>query len=182
MPGRAGFPGAILMLQSVAWVGIYGLSFLTVLAASLPALLGTPRWPPLSPRPALRPGDRRGVVDPGAGPGGRDPAGNHADPLDTGDLAAPRPAVDPAEPEMGPGRRGRQFPAPPRPQRRPGDPPDRGGAVAGGGRSLSPRARCIAPPRDRRGRAGARLCHHRRGAGKPAAAARSRRSGTASRR
>ncbi len=37
-----GFPGAIMMLQSVAWIGIYGLSFLTVLAASLPALLGTP--------------------------------------------------------------------------------------------------------------------------------------------
>ncbi len=37
-----GFPGAIAMLQSVAWVGIYGLSFITVLAASLPALLGTP--------------------------------------------------------------------------------------------------------------------------------------------
>ena len=37
-----GFPGAISMLQSVAWVGIYGLSFLTVLAASLLALLGTP--------------------------------------------------------------------------------------------------------------------------------------------
>lgn len=35
-----GFPGAILMLQSVAWAGIYGLSFLTVVAASLPALLG----------------------------------------------------------------------------------------------------------------------------------------------
>src|SRR5215469_1744151 len=36
-----GFPGAILMLQSVAWVGIYGLSLLTVLAASLPAVFGT---------------------------------------------------------------------------------------------------------------------------------------------
>jgi apolipoprotein N-acyltransferase len=35
-----GFPGAIAVLQSVAWIGIYGLSFLTVLAASLPALLG----------------------------------------------------------------------------------------------------------------------------------------------
>ena len=34
------FPGAIAVLQSVAWIGIYGLSFLTVLAASLPALLG----------------------------------------------------------------------------------------------------------------------------------------------
>jgi apolipoprotein N-acyltransferase len=50
-----GFPGAIAVLQSTAWVGIYGLSFITVLAASLPALLGTPsivrlsavrRWAP----------------------------------------------------------------------------------------------------------------------------------------
>jgi apolipoprotein N-acyltransferase len=43
-----GFPGAILMLQSVAWFGIYGLSFLTVLAAVLPALLGTPSLAPIS--------------------------------------------------------------------------------------------------------------------------------------
>jgi len=35
-----GFPGALLVLQSTAWFGIYGLSFITVLAASLPALLG----------------------------------------------------------------------------------------------------------------------------------------------
>jgi apolipoprotein N-acyltransferase len=50
-----GFPGAIAVLQSVAWVGIYGLSFATVLAASLLALLGSPlasptgaarRWAP----------------------------------------------------------------------------------------------------------------------------------------
>jgi apolipoprotein N-acyltransferase len=34
------FPGAIAVLQSVAWIGIYGLSFVTALAASLPALLG----------------------------------------------------------------------------------------------------------------------------------------------
>jgi apolipoprotein N-acyltransferase len=44
-----GFPGAIAMLQSVAAIGIYGLSFLTVLAASLPALLGTASLYPLSP-------------------------------------------------------------------------------------------------------------------------------------
>jgi apolipoprotein N-acyltransferase len=43
-----GFPGAILMLQSVAVIGIYGLSFLTVLAASLPALLGSTSLTPLS--------------------------------------------------------------------------------------------------------------------------------------
>jgi len=43
-----GFPGALAVLQSAAWVGIYGLSFLTVLAASLPALFGTPSLLPLS--------------------------------------------------------------------------------------------------------------------------------------
>jgi apolipoprotein N-acyltransferase len=43
-----GFPGAILMLQSVAWIGIYGLSFLTIFAATLPALLGTPSLNPIS--------------------------------------------------------------------------------------------------------------------------------------
>src|SRR5207249_9917789 len=40
------FPGAIAMLQTVAVVGIYGLSFVTVLAASLPALLGMAALPP----------------------------------------------------------------------------------------------------------------------------------------
>jgi apolipoprotein N-acyltransferase len=44
-----GFPGAILLLQSVAWVGIWGLGFVTVLAASLPALLGVASVAPLSP-------------------------------------------------------------------------------------------------------------------------------------
>jgi apolipoprotein N-acyltransferase len=43
-----GFPGGIWLLQSVAWVGIYGLSFITVLAMSLPALLGVPSAAPLS--------------------------------------------------------------------------------------------------------------------------------------
>ena len=33
-----GFPGSLAMLQSVAWVGIYGLSFVTVLAAALQKL------------------------------------------------------------------------------------------------------------------------------------------------
>src|SRR6266566_3299346 len=42
-----GFPGAIVMLQSVAWIGIYGLSFLTILAASLPALFGTASLAPI---------------------------------------------------------------------------------------------------------------------------------------
>jgi apolipoprotein N-acyltransferase len=45
-----GFPGAIAMLQTAAWVGIYGLSFVTVLAASLPALLGASPQPPISAR------------------------------------------------------------------------------------------------------------------------------------
>lgn len=46
-----GFPGALAMLQSVAWVGIYGLSLVTVLAASLPALFGISS---LSPLPTAR--------------------------------------------------------------------------------------------------------------------------------
>jgi apolipoprotein N-acyltransferase len=44
-----GFPGAIAMLQAVAWVGSYGLSFVTVLAFSLPALLGATFRGPVSP-------------------------------------------------------------------------------------------------------------------------------------
>ena len=43
-----GFPGSLPVLQSVSWVGIYGLSFITVVAASLPALLGTPSLLPIS--------------------------------------------------------------------------------------------------------------------------------------
>ncbi|HEX6441205.1 MAG TPA: apolipoprotein N-acyltransferase [Stellaceae bacterium] len=46
-----GFPGALAVLQTVSWIGIYGLSFVTVLAASLPALLGMPSLVPL---PVLR--------------------------------------------------------------------------------------------------------------------------------
>jgi len=42
-----GFPGALAMLQSTAWVGIYGLGFVTVLAASLLALLGAPLLVPV---------------------------------------------------------------------------------------------------------------------------------------
>ncbi|MGH6969562.1 MAG: apolipoprotein N-acyltransferase, partial [Stellaceae bacterium] len=37
-----GFPGSTAMLQIASVVGIYGLSFLTVLAATLPARLGAP--------------------------------------------------------------------------------------------------------------------------------------------
>jgi apolipoprotein N-acyltransferase len=43
-----GFPGAIAVLQCVSWIGIYGLSFVTVLAASLPAVLGTRSPEPVS--------------------------------------------------------------------------------------------------------------------------------------
>ncbi len=43
-----GFPGALAMLQTTAWTGIYGLSFITVLAAALPALLGTASLRPLA--------------------------------------------------------------------------------------------------------------------------------------
>ena len=42
-----GFPGSLAMLQSTAWVGIYGLSFATVLASALPSLLGTPSMQPM---------------------------------------------------------------------------------------------------------------------------------------
>jgi apolipoprotein N-acyltransferase len=43
------FPGSLAMLQSLAWIGIYGLSFLTVLAGSLPALVGAASLSPLPP-------------------------------------------------------------------------------------------------------------------------------------
>jgi apolipoprotein N-acyltransferase len=45
-----GFPGAIAILQCVALIGIYGLSFVTVLAAALPALFGTSALVPISAR------------------------------------------------------------------------------------------------------------------------------------
>ena len=57
-----GFPGAIAMLQSVAWIGIYGLSFLTVLAVSLPALLGVPSLTPVSTRRRLAPAIATGLL------------------------------------------------------------------------------------------------------------------------
>lgn len=50
------FPGAIAMLQTTAWCGIYGLGFLTVLAASLPALLGTAILAPPPPGGRVAPG------------------------------------------------------------------------------------------------------------------------------
>ncbi len=51
MSGRAAFPARWRCCRRVAWVGIYGLSFVTVLAASLPALLGISS---LSPMPTAR--------------------------------------------------------------------------------------------------------------------------------
>lgn len=57
-----GFPGAILMLQSTAWVGIYGLGFVTVLAASLPALLGSPSLAPISQRRRFAPAIAAGLL------------------------------------------------------------------------------------------------------------------------
>ena len=66
MSGRAAFPGSLAMLQTTAWIGIYGLSFVTVLAASLPALLGTPLLRADAAGAAGRSGDRRGAADAGA--------------------------------------------------------------------------------------------------------------------
>ena len=57
-----GFPGSLLMLQSVAWVGIYGLSFLTVLAASMPSLLGSASFVPISPSRRLAPAIAAGML------------------------------------------------------------------------------------------------------------------------
>ena len=61
-----GFPGSLAMLQTTAWVGIYGLSFITVLAASLPALLGTPLLRPMPPARRAAAGDRRRAAAAGA--------------------------------------------------------------------------------------------------------------------
>ncbi len=99
-----GFPGAILMLQSVAVFGIYGLSFLTVLAASLPALLGTISLNPLSRVRRFAPvivasllvfvPSLLGALRLASTPT-----------VETGYLLAHRPAVDPADDEMGAVRR-----------------------------------------------------------------------------
>lgn len=44
-----GFPGALAMLQSTSWFGVYGLSFVTVLAAALLSLLGAASLSPVGP-------------------------------------------------------------------------------------------------------------------------------------
>ena len=51
-----GFPGALAVLQSAAWVGIYGLSLVTVLAAALPSLLGAPSLLAIPPFRRAAPG------------------------------------------------------------------------------------------------------------------------------
>ena len=51
-----GFPGSLSVLQSVAGVGIYGLGFLTVLAAALPALYGVSSLAPISAARRWAPG------------------------------------------------------------------------------------------------------------------------------
>ena len=51
-----GFPSALALLQSTAWFGIYGLGFVTVLAAALPSLLGTTSLTPLGPWRRVLPG------------------------------------------------------------------------------------------------------------------------------
>ena len=43
-----GFPGSLAVLQSVAWVGIYGLGFVTVLAAALAGLMGISSLRPMA--------------------------------------------------------------------------------------------------------------------------------------
>ena len=115
-----GFPGAILMLQSVAWLGIYGLSFLTVLAASLPALLGITSLDPLSPARRFAPAIAAGLLDRCAGLGGalRLTATPTVERPDIW-LRIVQPSI-PQNDEVGPGRRATEFSPPPRSQQRPG--------------------------------------------------------------
>jgi len=44
-----GFPGALAVLQSASWFGVYGLGFVTMLAAALLSLLGAPSLAPVGP-------------------------------------------------------------------------------------------------------------------------------------
>ena len=57
-----GFPGALAMLQGTAWVGIYGLGFVTVLAASLLSMLGAPSLAPLAPLRRAAPAIAAGIL------------------------------------------------------------------------------------------------------------------------
>ena len=99
-----GFPGAIAMLQSVAWVGIYGLSFVTVLAASLPALLGTPSPLPISALRRWAPAIAALLLVLVPARGRCDPAGDLRRRRSTGIwLRLVQPSIA-ADAEMGPGR------------------------------------------------------------------------------
>ena len=51
-----GFPGALTVLQTTAAIGVYGLGFLTVAAAALPALYGVPSLLPVSAARRWAPG------------------------------------------------------------------------------------------------------------------------------
>ena len=95
-----GFPGAITVLQCVAWIGIYGLSFVTVLAASLPAVLGASSPVPISRTPSLGAGDRRGAFGADTQCLGSYPPRNVADCYQQ-DLVACRPTFDSPDHEMG---------------------------------------------------------------------------------
>jgi apolipoprotein N-acyltransferase len=75
----SGFPWSLVgytwvgwpaMLQPVAWMGIYGLSLLTVAVAAMPAALADPRRPPGARAPALAAVAAAGVVILGLGVAG----------------------------------------------------------------------------------------------------------------
>ena len=147
-----GFPGAIAMLQSVAWIGIYGLSFVTVLAASLPALLGASSLVPISAgrrwAPAIAAAFSLFIL----GVAGAVRLRTIADGCQR-DLATHRSALDSPNDEMGAGRCRSKFSAASRSEHRTGNPPDRRHRLAGGRNTFSPRARCDASRGDRRHRA-----------------------------
>ena len=111
-----GFPGALAILQSTAWIGIYGLSFLTVLAASLPALLGGTSLTPMTRARRAAPAVAAALLVLVPAVGRRDPARAAADAADRY-MAAPGAAVGAAGDQMGPGSRRGQFPRSDRTQR-----------------------------------------------------------------
>ncbi len=108
-------------------VGIYGLSFVTVLAASLPALLGRAVAGPMSAVRRWMPAIAAGLVILVPAVAGAVRLDADADRADR-HLAAPGPALDRAEPEMGPGGGRGEFPPPHRSER------------GAGGRIRSPRS------------------------------------------
>ena len=114
-----GFPAALAVLQSVAWVGIYGLSFVTVLAASLPALLGTPAMGPMAAVRRWAPAIVAGLLILFPATAGAIRLETMPTVLDR-DLVAPGPALDPAELEMAAGGGTDEFPPADRSERGPG--------------------------------------------------------------